>query len=356
MSVLRAASIASLCLLLAGCLAKSHTPLEWDAGLYSRAQAEVPTIASASPVAPAPAIELELRSEGANYRRYDLEFPSAGHNRQPGDLVRGRYLQSKSPGARPLVIILPIWGSSPQPPHALANHLIGGERAGDINVLRLEGPRTLVDWTTLELAQSEDAFAQEFQRGVDVYVTTIADVRRLVRWAEGRPEVDRQRIGIVGFSRGAIVATLVLGIEKGMWRGALVMGGGDPAAVLSSCSGRIKTVRRTILRRFDWSVERFRQEIAGPLAAIDPVRYAGGVDPRRVLFVEAERDLCIPESSRSALWEALGRPERIRINRGHRYSFLTMTSLDRHWTTRRLTEFFLRPEPVVGGESLATSR
>ena len=134
------------------------------------------------------------------------------------------------------------------------------------------------------------------------------------------------------------------------------MGGGDPAEILSTCSGRVQTVRRTLLRRFDWSVDRFLREIAGPLVAIDPVRYAGKIDPRRILYVEAERDLCISESSRSALWEALGRPERIRINRGHRYSFLTMTLLDGHWTTRRLTDFFLRPEPMAGDETLATSR
>jgi hypothetical protein len=350
------ALIAILALALGGCLPKTHTPLELDASLYSRADAGAPAIAAFAAPAQAADIELELRGEGPSYRRYALEFRSSGDNRQPDNRVRGRYLQSKSPGSRPLVIILPIWGSSSQPPRVLANHLTKGERAGDVNVLRLEGPRTLVNWDKLELAQSERAFLQEFGRGVDVYQTAVDDIRRLLRWAERRPEVDRQRIGLAGFSIGAIVGTMVMGVEEGIWRGTLVMGGGDPATILSVCPGRIQGVRRTLLRRFDWSVEHYRELIAEPLAAVDPLRFAGRVDPRRVLFVEATQDRCIPESSRRGLWEALGRPERIRIDRGHKYAFLSMTKLDGHWTTRRLSEFFLRPEPVVGGESVATSK
>lgn len=360
MRPLKLGLMACVCLQLAGCLPKTHTPLEWDASLFSRPKGPTPAIAALSTGTPgsfSPSrIELDLQGEGTMYRRLEFGFESSGDNRQPGNRVRGLYLESKTPGKRPLVVILPIWGSSMRPSRSLSKHLTHGERAGEINVLSLKGPETLVDWSKLKLAQSERAFRQELQRIVDVHRTTLADVRRVLRWAEERPEVDRERIGIVGFSMGAVVGSLVMGVDDAVWRGALVMGGGDPASILSTCAGRVKAVRQTIMRRFDWSARRFHEVVAGELVAMDPNNYAGRVDPRRVLYVEAQRDACIPESSRFSLWDALGRPERIQIDRGHRYSFLSMTRLDGHWMTRRLTEFFLRPEPVVGGEAVATSR
>ena len=36
------------------------------------------------------------------------------------------------------------------------------------------------------------------------------------------------------------------------------------------------------------------------------IRFAGIVDPRRVLIIEAAADTCMPQASRERLWQAMG--------------------------------------------------
>lgn len=71
----------------------------------------------------------------------------------------------------------------------------------------------------------------------------------------------------------------------------------------------------------------YEQVINGIFEELDPAHYPNRVDPRSVLIVDAGKDDCIPEASRRAWWETLGRPERISMNYSHRGSFLAMTPL-----------------------------
>ena len=70
-----------------------------------------------------------------------------------------------------------------------------------------------------------------------------------------------------------------------------------------------------------------RNELAKALARINPARFAGMVDPRRVLIIEAAADTCAATASRERLWQAMGRPERIAYLYDHRMAFLAMTFL-----------------------------
>ena len=59
-------------------------------------------------------------------------------------------------------------------------------------------------------------------------------------------------------------------------------------------------------------------------------------------MVDSAFDHCMPESSREALWEAWGRPERISFSYGHKLSFMSMTPLGFDYTTRRIVDFLDR--------------
>ena len=63
------------------------------------------------------------------------------------------------------------------------------------------------------------------------------------------------------------------------------------------------------------------------MTTLDPVNYPGRVDPESVLMIEATRDECMPKEGRSALYQALGQPERIAIEASHKRAFLAMTPL-----------------------------
>ncbi len=115
--------------------------------------------------------------------------------------------------------------------------------------------------------------------------------------------------------------------EPRLAAGVLVMGGADPPDVLAACDHEIERWRKHILEHLGWSLDEYRNELAKALARINPARFAGMVDPRRVLIIEAAADTCMPRTSRERLWQAMGRPERIAYLYDHRVAFLAMTFL-----------------------------
>jgi len=72
---------------------------------------------------------------------------------------------------------------------------------------------------------------------------------------------------------------------------------------------------------------------------VEPLRFAGNIDPAGVLFIDAGEDACIPKDARDELWEAMGRPERVTLGYSHRNSFLTMTFIGFDRTTARIVDF-----------------
>jgi dienelactone hydrolase len=265
-------------------------------------------------------------AEDAVYRTVSLAFPSAGENGQAGDLVTARYSRSKSKGAKPFVIVLPIWGIETYP----SNTISAGLRkhgAGAINVLQIDGERPLLDWETIGNARTEAEFFELLDQMIGRFVSTVIDNRRVVDWAQTQPDVDAQRIALIGFSMGAVVASVAMANEPRLAAGVLVMGGADPDEILAACGHEIGRGRERVLEHLDWSLDRYRNELAKALARINPARFAGMVDPRHILMIEAAADTCMPPRSRERLWQAMGRPERIAYLYDHRMAFLAMTFL-----------------------------
>jgi dienelactone hydrolase len=279
-----------------------------------------------------------ITGEEAHYWIRPLAMPSVGENGQAGNLVTARYYQGKREGAKPLVIVLPIWGIHEYPSNAISAGL--RERgAGAVNVLQILGERPLFDWDALDDVESEAEFFGMLDRMIDRFVATVVDIRRLVDWAGSRPEIDRERIALIGFSMSALVASVTIAHEPRLAAGVLVMGGADPHEILAACNREIADARERIRAQLGWSLERFRQELEQALAGINPARFAGMADPSRVLIIEAGADTCVPRSARERLWHALGRPERIAYLYDHRMAFLAMTFLGGYSLQRQVYRF-----------------
>jgi dienelactone hydrolase len=266
------------------------------------------------------------RADDDAYWIESLAFPSVGENGQDGDLVTARHYRSKRAGAKPLVIVLPIWGIHTYPSNAISAAL--RERsAGGINVLQILGAKPLLDWDAVGSVQGERAFADLLDQMVRRFVATVIDIRRVVDWARTQPDVDPERIAVIGFSMGALVASVTLANEPRLAAGVLVMGGADPHEILAACNHEIERARKRVLEQLDWSLDEFRRKLAKALARVNPARFAGMVDPRRVLIIEAAKDTCMPPAARERLWQAMGQPERIAYLYDHRAAFLAMTFL-----------------------------
>jgi len=256
--------------------------------------------------------------------------------------VKARYSRSKASGKKKLVVILPIYGGglgANFPTQALARTLAGN--SSDTNVLRILGSKDFFRWEKLSAARTESDFFNEIDYSMRLVRYAIIDIRRFLDWAEKQPEIDISRVGIVGLSIGAFVAGVTMGIDTRVSAGVFVMGGGNPSEIFAfcKCDGPRET-RKNLLKRFGWTPEMIKRKLSLPLQILNPTLFAKRITPKNILIIDAEYDQYIPRSARSALWEAMGRPERITFQHSHKVSFLSMTLLTLESTNRRINKFF----------------
>lgn len=294
-----------------------------------------------------PRAEIEFRNrilselETADHVVRYVRFKSAGLTRQPGGLIKARYYHSKRPGAKRLIVVLPIFGSYTYPQEAMVRSLRRRYR-GDCHILMVMGETYLLDWFGLAAVETEEALFAKAREMAEHMRVAVIDVRRCIDWATVRPEVDNERIGLIGFSMSAFLAALALGVEPRFNAGVLIMGGAHPADIIASCGGKPGMARKAVLARLGISWEQYYHVLHECTFANDPAHFAGCYRPERLLLFEARYDTCMPARSRDALWNAMGRPERYSMHYGHKSAFLAMTPLGRNFMRRRTLEFLHR--------------
>jgi hypothetical protein len=267
-----------------------------------------------------------------------LSYPSSGTNGHPRNRVEGQYFRSRDSGPKPLVVVMPIWGTSSYPPAKISSGY--ARRAGrDTHVIWIYGNAPLFPWDELSSAPVEADFMAMARDSAERYRSAVVDMRRLIDWAVTRDEIDSTRIAFVGFSMSALVTATLLANDSRIAAGVLMMGAANFADIFTVCGNRAGEVRNHVVRTFGWSIDRYHdffQELFGPA---DPTRYPGHYDPDRILMIDAMFDDCMPESSRAALWEVTGHPERITLLFRHRSAFYSLTPLGLNFSRRRIYQF-----------------
>jgi hypothetical protein len=267
-----------------------------------------------------------------------LSFPSSGHNGHPENLVEGQYFRAREPGAKKLVVVMPIWGTSDYPPEKISSGYAAHDRE-DTHVIWVYGSAPLFPWGELSSVPTEEGFVALAQDSAERYRSAVVDMRRLLDWMETREEIDSSRIAFVGFSMSALVTATLLGNDPRIAAAVIMMGAANFADVFTTCGNRAGEVRDHVLRTFGWSVDRYRTFFQGLFGPADPVRFPGQYDPDRILMIDAMFDDCMPETSRAALWEVTGHPERITLLYRHRSAFYSLTPLGLNFSRRRIYRF-----------------
>lgn len=284
---------------------------------------------------------VELGTAIDSTRTHDLlplSFPSSGRNGHPRNLVEGLYFRSKEPGAKRLVIVMPIWGTSSYPPDKISHGY--ARRAGkNTNVIWVYGTAPVFPWPELATAPTEATFVAMARDSAERYSAAVMDMRRLMDWAATRDEIDASRIGIVGFSMSALVTATLLGNDSRVASAVLMMGAANLADIFSTCGDRAGEVRTHVMRDLGWSIDRYRDFFRDLFGPADPMRYAGHYDPDKILMIDAMFDDCMPESARAALWEVTGHPKRITMLYKHRSSFYSLTPLGLNFSRRKIYQF-----------------
>ncbi|HET6656225.1 MAG TPA: hypothetical protein VFH57_08225 [Gammaproteobacteria bacterium] len=270
-----------------------------------------------------------------------VRFPSAGLTRQLDGLVHAHYWHSKRPGPHPMLIVLPIFGSYTYPTEAMVR-TVRRHYGGGCHVLEIVGENYLLDWFGLAAADSYDALTTKADEMAECMRIAVIDLKRCIDWALAREEVDADRIGLMGFSMGAFLAALTLGVEPRLRTGIVVMGGAHPADIIASCGGKPGMAKAAVMDRLGLSREEYYRVIEAATHSNDPAHFAGRFRSERILLFDALYDTCMPARSRAALWQAMGQPERYTMHYGHKSAFLAMTPLGRNFMRRKTLQFLDR--------------
>jgi dienelactone hydrolase len=232
-----------------------------------------------------------------------VAFPSS---MAPHWVTAYHYVQ-KSGGNPPTIIVLPILGGN----YFFAKNCARYLARHGFSCLRFE---RIVDPLDAErgLVHTEMVLRH-----------AIIDIRRAIDWLDQRAEGNRNRIGIVGISMGAIVAALAFEAEPRINSAAILLGGGDIAAILAtSREGLVVRFRKEVMRTKGIDLEQFHTEATRILAPVDPFTYAPRGNPKHILMLNARFDGVVPSPCSEKLWRALGRPLWVRIPTGHDSSVL----------------------------------
>jgi hypothetical protein len=273
------------------------------------------------------------------YQVHYLQGPSSGNNGQTGNLVRLRYYRGDAPEAAPLVVILPIWGTFEYPSEKLAMRL-RAHYGGSVHLAVVGGEHRLVNWPGIAGAQSREELLARATQSAGHVGATAEDIRRLLQWARARPEIDPERLALVGFSISAIVGSIAAVQEPELAATVLVMGAAEPAEVMSTCNRIAGRSRDLAMERLAMTPEQYRHIMHQAFDPLDWVKQGVTVaDGSRFLVLDAVKDDCMPLRARESLWQGLGRPERYALRGSHHGAFISMTRIGLNQSNRLIVKY-----------------
>lgn len=134
--------------------------------------------------------------------------------------------------------------------------------------------------------------------GRDGIVQTVFDLRRAVDLLEKEPDIDPSRTGFLGVSLGGIIGSVFVGVEDRIEYPIIALAGGG--------------------LKFLFGKRALSPKIRNMLAPIEPLNFIKKVQPRPLLFINAEHDEVVPKATTKTLYAAAGKPKDIRwYNSGH---------------------------------------
>ncbi len=177
--------------------------------------------------------------------------------------------------------------------------------------------------------------------------------RQALDWICAQPEADADRVGVLGISAGGLMATCLAAVDPRVKATVLIFAGGPMADVLMDTVEKdFVRKREATLRARGWTPEQLRQALHARIRT-DPVALAPAVRAESVLFFLARDDRSVPTARQEALWQALGRPERIELAGGHYGAFALffphILHRTRSFLTARLALLPPAAAPAPGG-------
>jgi dienelactone hydrolase len=140
---------------------------------------------------------------------------------------------------------------------------------------------------------------------------SVLDLRCATAWMAARPEVDTERLGIMGTSLGSLIATLTAEMEPRLGRVAVLLGGGG------FVDAYYDDPRAQPFRKKWEAIGGTKAGATRFFAPVDPLTCAANLKKRKVLMIAAKNDEVILPKMAEALWQATGRQQIVWIDASH---------------------------------------
>ena len=253
---------------------------------------------------------------------FDVRFPSPVSSPYPeNNTVHAEYYRPKGKGPVPAVVVLDILDGKQIVSRGEAVWLAQHDVAALVVYMAYYGPRrpagTRVRLLSTDVGHSVAAVTQ-----------TVLDCRRAAAWLAARPEVDPDRLGVVGTSLGSFVGGLAAAAEPRFKTACLLLGGGGLVDAFYD-HPRLAGLKAAV-RILVGSKDRLKALID----PIDPLTYADRLRGKRLLLIGASRDDVVPPAALERLWQATGRPKILWFDATHvgaaLYTFPAMRAVVEH--------------------------
>ena len=215
--------------------------------------------------------------------------------------VKVEKISFTGPGDTRLTGYLATPAASETHPAVIYAHGAGGDRQELLDEARSMAERGAVA-LTLDMTYSPSrreglptTGMEAVRANSDLEVESVKEVRRAVDLLRSLDSVDGDRIGYVGWSRGARMGALISGIEHRIKAFDLIGGGAAPiSAYLDAAPAELRPELREILEK------------------TDPLSHIAQAAPSALLFQLARQDEVVPEAALRELARAGSEPKEVR--------------------------------------------
>lgn len=265
-------------------------------------------------------LKYNLSTSGVEVHR--LQFPSFVKSQHPSnDVVHGELFLPKKPGKKPAVIVLDILDGAALVSRGEAVWLASQDIIAVTLVMPYYGPRR-PDGQKLRMLSTD------VQQSMNNVKQAVLDCRRAIAWLETLPDVDPERIGVVGTSLGSFLGGVTAAAEPKVKKACLLLGGGGlvdafyehPQAAFVLQALRLIGITKDVLKK--------------QIAWADPLTFAPQLKTKELLLIGASRDDVVPPVAMKALWEATGQPKLVWLDATHvgaaAYAFKAMNAVIAH--------------------------
>jgi len=218
--------------------------------------------------------------------------------------VHAEYYRPRGPGPFRCVIVLDILAGNEKVARLCASTLAQNDIAALFVTMPYYGQRR-------PAGSKLRMMSPDLEHTLEAVRQSVLDLRYATAWMAARPEVDRQRLGIMGTSLGSIIATLTAEMEPRLGRVAILLGGGG------FVDAYYDDPRARPYRKMWEAVGGTRAQVVQFLAPVDPLTRAANLKDRKVLMIAAKNDEIMLPRMAEALWNAMGRQQIFWIEATH---------------------------------------